>query len=96
MVINSFHVTTAVEPRIFFVIWLLNTYSCPNIEQHTQYYAQRGDSMQVRGTYGCIHIPQDSIDDDVVAVGKGYSGPSKSYYCRSVGATIEMSHLMQR
>ena len=44
----------------------------------------------------CMYIPRDGINDDVVAVGKGYSGPSKSYYCRSVGATIEMSHLMQR
>ena len=33
-------------------------------------------------------IPQDAIDDGVVAVGGGYSGSSKDYYYRSVGATI--------
>ena len=34
-----------------------------------------------------MYIRQDSIDDDVGAVGDGYSGSSKDYYYRSVGAT---------
>ena len=51
-------------------------YSCSNIERHTQYYGTRGLYATMR--YIWIYIPQDGIDDNVVAVSKGCNGCSKT------------------
>lgn len=69
-------------------------YPCPNIERRTRYYGARGLYATTR--YIWMFLPQDAIDDSVVAVDEGYSGSSKDYYYRSVGATIEASRLMRR
>ena len=69
-------------------------YRRPNVERRTRYYGGRG--LYATTQYIYMFIPQDAIDDKVVAVEEGYPGSSKDHYYRSMGATEEASRLMRR
>ena len=72
---------------------------CPNIERHKLcMLLWNAETLYLYATtrYIWMYIPNDSIDDDVVAVDEGYSGSIKDYFYHSVGSTIEASHLMRR
>jgi len=71
MVGNSFHDNYG-EGTQNLVRHLAFKYPCPNIERHTRYYGMLRLYATMR--YIWMYIPQDGIDDDVVAVGEGYSG----------------------
>ena len=75
-----FMITMVREPRIWFVIWRLNILVQTLKDTHD--IIERGDSIYATTRYIWMYIPQDGIDDDVVAVGEGYSGSSKDYYYR--------------
>ena len=46
--------------------------------------------------YIYIHIPDDAIDEKLVAVDVGYSGSSNNHYYRSFGATAGAACLSRR
>ena len=73
---------------------LASKYPQPNVERRTRYYGMKGLYATTR--YIFMYIPEDAIDDKIVAVDSGYSGSSRDHYYRSVGATEGASRLMRR
>ena len=73
---------------------LASKYPLANVERQTRYYGFKGLYSTTRYIY--IYIPEEAIDDKIVAVEAGYSGSSMDHYYRSIGATEEASRLLRR
>ena len=73
---------------------LATKYPRPKTECHTRYLGEEG----IYATTKCIYmfVPDDAIDEKLVAVDVGYSGSSKDHYYRSLGATGEASRLSRQ
>lgn len=73
---------------------LATKYPRPKTERHTRYYGEKG--LYATTDYVYMFVPEDAIDEKLVAVDVGYSGSSKDHYYRSMGATEEAASLKRR
>ena len=69
-------------------------YPRPNSERRTRYYGERG--LYATTQYIYMYLPEDAMDELIVAADSGYSGSSKDHYYRSIGATQEAARLSRR
>ena len=72
---------------------LARKYPCPKTERQTHYYGQKGIFSTSKYIYIFV-VPDDIINEKLVAVDVGYSRSSRSskdHYYRSLGATSEAS-----
>ena len=66
----------------------------PNTARRTRYYGKRGLYASSKCVY--MYLPEDAMDERIVAVDAGYKGSSKDHYYRSLGVTEEASRLSRR
>ena len=75
---------------------LASKFKAPKTKRKTRYYGMKGLYSTTHYIY--MYLPEDGIDETVVAVEKGYSGSSKDHYYLSLGKTAEASglHIRER
>lgn len=73
---------------------LAHKYPAPNLNRRTRYYGERG--LYATTQYIYMFLPENAIDESIVAADGGYSGSSKDHYYLSIGLTSEASRLLRR
>jgi hypothetical protein len=73
---------------------LASKFKSPRTERRTRYYGERGWYATTK--YIFMFLPEDAMNDVIVAAASGYSGSSKDHYYRSMGATIQAARLLRR
>ena len=69
------------------VCHLAHKYPRPKLERRTRYFGER--RLYATTKYIYMFLPEDSMDETIVAADGGYSGSNKDHYYRSLGVTLE-------
>ncbi len=73
---------------------LAQKYQSPRSDRRTRHYGDKGWYASTK--YVFMFMPEDAMNESIVAADAGYSGSSKDHYYRSMGITIQSARLLRK